>query len=731
MSNCLHDLLYMIPITLIATILSAPYLGGPKNAAVIGLSLLVLGILTLIKHGKTRLKFIIPGVMLAVAIAVFFLSVQENRLEFLLKNLWVAYSAGIALGAFLTGWLWAENRIARRVLTLAVLAGLILDMILWGICTKAVVALALLLLLLAIADEVQHYWKKSGYPERKKHLVSIAVFLILIAVSVYYIPAPEKPFDWSFAVRAVQKVSSFVRSHTVWLHNGEENYEAVIGFSDHGEFTDRLGDSRKEIMFLTVDQGGGGEIYLSGKTFDTFNGRSWSENYKEANTDRAMDTMELLCAVDAYDFAHTKDYIRRSNAKIQYRDFYTNYCFAPPKAVPEGAGFEGIVYEQSGGNLISPKQLGFGTEYKVSYYNLNLEHENFKSFLDNPAPIEEKNWNRIKNQYSFTAGLNYEDYPAYREKIRNIYLPETKLSAEAEAYLDELLKDCDSDYERLCYMENALSSFAYTRTPGDIPEDVDSEAEYLDYFLFEKKEGYCVHFATAMVLMARSRGIPARMVQGFRVDAKGGTTMDVRSDTGHAWAEAYIDGVGWLTFDATPGEHHNLYWMSTEERWVYGSPDAKNEKDKKDDWKPEKEEESKKERKPFDPRFVYLPLIAVAVFVILFAIFDRIIRLAAYRRLPAEAKYLSVCRKNFKILSALGYTHEDGETIAEYAARIAGEEKKDPYAFFEEYERICYADRPMPEDALTIAEADQKALYQALRRKKGKVFGYILLKLSR
>ena len=727
MSNCLHDLLYMIPICLIGTLFAEPYIEGPKKAVLIIVSLLTLAILTLLKHGKTRLKFIVPGVALAVAAAIFFIRMPEDRMGYLISNLWIAWTVGIGLGAFLVGWLMADNRIARRILSVAALGGLITDMILWQYSTKFVIALAFLLILLAVADEVQHYWKKSGYPERKKHLVSIAPFLILLAVLVFYIPAPEKPVDWSFVIKAAKQVSSFVRSHTVWLHNNEENYEAVIGFSDHGLFTDSLGDSKKEIMFLTVENIPDGEIYLSGKTFDTFDGRRWSETYAEDNNDREMDTMELLCSVDAFDYANTKDYIRRSQAKIEFKDFYTNYVFAPSKALP---AFDGMTYEQTGGNLITDKKIGYGTDYTVSYYNLNTAHENFQNYVTHPAKIEEKNWNRIQNQYTFADKLDFEDYEPYKEKMYALYLPETKISAEAEAYMDELLDGSDSNYETLCRIENALSEMGYTWTPGEIPEDVDSEEEYLDYFLFDKQEGYCVHFATAFVIMARSRGIPARMVQGFRVNVKSGATMNVKSDTGHAWAEAYLDGVGWLVFDATPGERHGFYWMSAEERSQYGKDKAEKDEPKEEEFE-EPEEKPVKEKKPFDFRFVYIPLIAVVGFMLLYFILERIIRAAAFKKLPLEEKFLTVSRKNFRILGALGYPMKEGETPAEFGKRVAKETKAEEFAFIKEYEKVCYSDKGIEESALDIAVNDQKALYDLLRHTKGKTINYLLMKLSR
>ncbi|MCA1949576.1 MAG: transglutaminase-like domain-containing protein [Treponema sp.] len=73
----------------------------------------------------------------------------------------------------------------------------------------------------------------------------------------------------------------------------------------------------------------------------------------------------------------------------------------------------------------------------------------------------------------------------------------------------------------------------------------------LERFLFEEKRGYCLHFASAFVVILRHLGIPARLVEGFRLtlDAQGRGL--IRGTDAHAWAEAYIGG-RWLRFDPTP-----------------------------------------------------------------------------------------------------------------------------------------------------------------------------------
>ncbi len=69
-----------------------------------------------------------------------------------------------------------------------------------------------------------------------------------------------------------------------------------------------------------------------------------------------------------------------------------------------------------------------------------------------------------------------------------------------------------------------------------------------------QKTGYCVHFASAMALMARTLGIPARVAVGFLPGAQlGDGSWAVTLQDAHAWPELYFEGAGWVRFEPTPG----------------------------------------------------------------------------------------------------------------------------------------------------------------------------------
>jgi transglutaminase-like putative cysteine protease len=94
-----------------------------------------------------------------------------------------------------------------------------------------------------------------------------------------------------------------------------------------------------------------------------------------------------------------------------------------------------------------------------------------------------------------------------------------------------------------------IQSYGYTRDFRDR-----STENPLDDFLFRYRSGHCEYFASSMVLLLRSQGIPARLVTGFLggdYNPFEGYTI-VRNSNAHAWVEAYLPGEGWQIFDPTP-----------------------------------------------------------------------------------------------------------------------------------------------------------------------------------
>jgi transglutaminase-like putative cysteine protease len=102
----------------------------------------------------------------------------------------------------------------------------------------------------------------------------------------------------------------------------------------------------------------------------------------------------------------------------------------------------------------------------------------------------------------------------------------------------------------------AINRYLWTHYRYDLtipPQRLPGDA--VDYFLFEERRGYCEQFASAMVVLLRSAGVPARLVTGYTSGTPNPITglLEVRTSDAHAWVEAFFPGIGWVEFEPTPG----------------------------------------------------------------------------------------------------------------------------------------------------------------------------------
>ncbi len=127
-------------------------------------------------------------------------------------------------------------------------------------------------------------------------------------------------------------------------------------------------------------------------------------------------------------------------------------------------------------------------------------------------------------------------------------------SVDAIASLAEQILDGESDPLEIGRLtQEHFRSSDYTYSLALAPRDDDFSPDAITQFL-ASRQGYCVQFSTAMVMLARFEGIPARMAVGFlpgEVQRDG--SRKVRAKDAHTWPELYIDGLGWTRFEPTPG----------------------------------------------------------------------------------------------------------------------------------------------------------------------------------
>ena len=160
---------------------------------------------------------------------------------------------------------------------------------------------------------------------------------------------------------------------------------------------------------------------------------------------------------------------------------------------------------------------------------------------------------------------------AYRQFVYGSYLslPESTRDALLDIAEENALNGDDVLESVSLVAEFVRNSAVYNIDTQPYPSE-----DYAVYLLTEGTEGYCVHFATAAAAMYRALGIPARLVSGVLAEAVADTPVEVRRLNEHAWVEVYLDGIGWLPVEVTPGTLDGSVGEGREEPAETTQPDA-------------------------------------------------------------------------------------------------------------------------------------------------------------
>jgi transglutaminase-like putative cysteine protease len=129
-------------------------------------------------------------------------------------------------------------------------------------------------------------------------------------------------------------------------------------------------------------------------------------------------------------------------------------------------------------------------------------------------------------------------------------LPDT-LPQRVKSLAHEIAGKAQTRYDQARAIELYLRTYPYNLDLPNPPSDRD----LVDYFLFDLQEGYCDYYASAMVVMARAVGVPARLATGY---AQGTYNQDtkqwvVTEKDSHSWVEIYFQDIGWVEFEPTAG----------------------------------------------------------------------------------------------------------------------------------------------------------------------------------
>jgi len=259
-------------------------------------------------------------------------------------------------------------------------------------------------------------------------------------------------------------------------------------------------------------------VYLRGVAFDRYTGQSWrSTNRRRRSLGLVADGTFAVHSSGSRAPANPSEPLRQD---ILLEALDTSVLFAAPFADLIIGEFPGVQVDSMNGF-----HLPFPVSSRIRYSVISRDHH---------------------IQTDEQMGLD----PEYSKSVRDRYLQLPDLSGQVSELARRVTVDAPTPYEKsLAIQQHLTNGYRYSLDTGNAVSE-----RPIEDFLFTRKTGYCEHYATAMVLMLRTVGIPARLVTGFLATEWNdfGQYYTVRQRDAHAWVEVYYPNSGWVTMDPTP-----------------------------------------------------------------------------------------------------------------------------------------------------------------------------------
>ncbi len=550
----------------------------------------------------------------------------------------------------------------------------------------------------------------------RRYVTFLFPFLLLYLVLLLALPKSDKPVSWDWVQRmyenASQKINRLIHRLTTSYGVIDAGHFKISFDMDDSLDHDHYGAYQDELFEVIPNGDIIGSLYLKGEIFNEFRNGAW-QNTLDTDVDYTMkDAAETSAGVAAYGEIPGNALLREASVRIRFLDIVSPIVFTPAKPLKLLALSADRKTTAVNEHLLFDDNLSYGSEYMVSFLQMNIGNKVFTEYMN--APAGDLLNNDKYRDYRVYVDQYYTSTPVFRDSVVN--------------WIDAVTADAGSDYEKLLAVEKALSGFTYNSATEKLPSYVKSEGDFVDHFILEKREGYCVHYATAFCLIARYMGFPARVIKGFKAEVKANTATVITDACGHSWPEVYFAGKGWIPFEPTPGFGGERYdsWAVKSGKNETGRVEV-NDKPKPDIPLPEEDPEYVEAHRERNVSWILILVIAgVVLFSIIILVVVRILlRHGKMKRMSAGEKYYHEFGMVLKTLAELGMRRAPGETLAEFAERCGITPVARCTAFHEE---CIYGGRIPAEENTALLSECRGELDMMMKEKFGR--RYILHRLK-
>ena len=516
---------------------------------------------------------------------------------------------------------------------------------------------------------------------RPWHALPLAVAVPLIA----YLVIPPQGTVQEDMSRFAQDVRDRTADYLFFTEERDAFSMAAEGWQPLGT---RLGGRARpdKAPVMTVTGEPYEDVYLRARAYDFYDGLNWADSLSGPR--HLYDGRGLLGGGTALrDALFERDYplAGRPNAprelSVHMLADDTTTVYAPWHTLSfTGSGDRMVLYFNDGTEMFITRNFAPGDEYTLTYIPYAAGDGATVDLIRQNASVSDPNYDQ--------ALVTYAVRPDH-------------IQADVFALAEEIVSGLEDPYDRALAIRDWLRThYTYTLDAEEPPDSVDFTA----WFLLKGEKGYCTYFATAMTVLCRMAGIPARYVVGYHAALDEQGRAEITGAQAHAWTEIYLNGFGWLTLDATPGDGQGSGGGGRQQEPPRNTPtppppengdepDAGNDGQADESPSPEPDggaqtptpppendalppggaappEDAVNQEREKMPWLLLLLLLALAALIIWRLIVTEPVRRAG--KTPDEGAVILYAAA-LRLLRAGGYKKQDGETLLEYGARLDGE----------------------------------------------------------
>jgi hypothetical protein len=290
------------------------------------------------------------------------------------------------------------------------------------------------------------------------------------------------------------------------------------------------------VVFLVKSSDG--SQYLAGISFATYDGHTWRNS--------GVSSSQLLANKKTVSEGRPVHLITQQVTLVNPPDEQQPYILGAGQIASVDRPTTLLIGKTTGSQLAvlfnNSGPLTAGERYTVQSYVSSADIAELRSVA---LPTD------VTNLLPNNNGLPPSTY--YSPAILQAYL---QLPSHLDPRIKDLAKQITASAPTMYDKAVALETYFRTHFTYDANIGVPSGQEPVSWFLFNSgNRGFCNYFATAMVIMARELGIPARIVEGYTNGTYDPTHNQwvVRDSDAHTWVQVYFAGYGWINFEPSPG----------------------------------------------------------------------------------------------------------------------------------------------------------------------------------